>query len=119
MAPSVARHTLSAIRALTSAFFSSLMTPFSSCAIKAAVKASSTDVGICWSFMMPHGSGIGTMNYRQQVKPTSWVQWACRRGESGVLPPGGWTKQMTVESGYWTGFGAELVEVPASLGLDG
>ena len=47
------------------------------------------------------------------------VRWGCRRGESRALPVGGWTKQATVESGYWSGCGAELVEVPAALGYDG
>jgi hypothetical protein len=46
------------------------------------------------------------------------VRWGCRRGESRVLPIGGWTKQTTVESGYWSQAGAELVDIPASLGLD-
>jgi hypothetical protein len=47
------------------------------------------------------------------------VRWGCRRGESRALPVGGWTKQATVESGYWSACGAELVEVPAALGYDG
>ena len=28
------------------------------------------------------------------------VRWGCRRGESGVLPVGGWTKQATVETSF-------------------
>jgi hypothetical protein len=47
------------------------------------------------------------------------VRWGCRRGESRVLPVGGWTRQTTVESGYWSESGAKLVDVPAALGLDG
>jgi hypothetical protein len=47
------------------------------------------------------------------------VRWGCRRGESRVLPVGGWTRQTTVESGYWSESGAELLDVPAALGLDG
>ena len=47
------------------------------------------------------------------------VRWGCRRGESRVLPPGGWTRLARVESGYWSQCGAEAVEVPAALGLDG
>ena len=30
------------------------------------------------------------------------VRWGCRRGESRVLPVGGWTRLATVESGYWS-----------------
>jgi hypothetical protein len=47
------------------------------------------------------------------------VRWGCRRGESRVLPLGGWTRLTTLESGYWSQSGAEAVEVPAALGLDG
>jgi hypothetical protein len=47
------------------------------------------------------------------------VRWGCRRGESLVLPVGGWTRQATAESGYWSESGAELVDIPAALGLDG
>lgn len=47
------------------------------------------------------------------------VRWGCWRGESRVLPVGGWTRQTTVESGYWSQCGAEAVDVPAALGLDG
>jgi hypothetical protein len=47
------------------------------------------------------------------------VRWGCRRGESRVLPVGGWTRLTRVESGYWSECGAEAVDVPASLGLDG
>ena len=47
------------------------------------------------------------------------VRWGCRRGESRALPVGGWTKQTTVESGYWSSCGAVPVAVPASLRYDG
>jgi hypothetical protein len=47
------------------------------------------------------------------------ARWGCRRGESRFLPVGGWTKQATVESGYWLGCGAEPVDIPAALGFDG
>jgi hypothetical protein len=47
------------------------------------------------------------------------VRWGCRRGESRALPVGGWTKLTTVESGYWSQCGAEPVDIPAALGLDG
>jgi hypothetical protein len=47
------------------------------------------------------------------------VCWGCRRGDSRVLPVGGWTKRTTVESGYWSQGGVEEVAVPAALGLDG
>jgi hypothetical protein len=47
------------------------------------------------------------------------VRWGCRRGESRVLPVGGWTRLTRVESGYWSECGAEAVEVPASLELHG
>ena len=47
------------------------------------------------------------------------VRWGCRRGESRVMPLGGWTRQARVESGYWSQCGAEAVDVPAALGLDG
>jgi hypothetical protein len=36
-----------------------------------------------------------------------------------VLPACGWTKLVTVASGWWSAVGAEEVEIPASLGLDG
>jgi hypothetical protein len=47
------------------------------------------------------------------------VRWGYRRGESRALPVGGWTKQATVEGGYWSACGAEAVDVPAALVLDG
>jgi hypothetical protein len=47
------------------------------------------------------------------------VRWGCRRGESRVLPVGGWTKLTTLESGFWSACGAEMVEIPAAMGLDG
>ena len=47
------------------------------------------------------------------------VRWGCRRGESRVLPPGGWTRLARVESGYWSSCGAEVVAVLAVLGYDG
>jgi hypothetical protein len=47
------------------------------------------------------------------------VRWGCRRGESRVLPVGGWTRSTRVESGYWSECGAEAADVPASLALDG
>jgi hypothetical protein len=36
-----------------------------------------------------------------------------------VLPLGGWTRLARLESGYWSRCGAEAVDVPAALGLDG
>lgn len=36
-----------------------------------------------------------------------------------MLPVGRWTRQARVESGYWSQCGAEAVDVPAALGLDG
>ena len=47
------------------------------------------------------------------------MRWGCRRGEGRALPVGGWTKQTTVESGYWSSCGAEPLAVPAVLGYDG
>jgi hypothetical protein len=47
------------------------------------------------------------------------ARWGCKRGESRVLPACGWTKLVTVASGWWAAVGAEEVEIPASLGLDG
>ena len=35
-----------------------------------------------------------------------------------MLPIGGWTRLTRVESGYWSQFGAEPVDIPAALGLD-
>jgi hypothetical protein len=46
------------------------------------------------------------------------ASWGCKRGESRVLPACGWTKPVTVASGWWAAVGAEEVEIPASLGLD-
>jgi hypothetical protein len=45
--------------------------------------------------------------------------WGRRRGESLVLPVGGWTKLTTLESGYWSQCGDEAADVHATLGLDG
>jgi hypothetical protein len=45
------------------------------------------------------------------------VRWGNRR-ESRRLPCTGWTWLSTVEAGRWTGYGAELVDVPATLGLE-
>src|SRR5581483_6688627 len=47
------------------------------------------------------------------------VRWGCGRDDSRVLPVGGWTKQTTVESGFWYHCGAEEVEIPAALARDG
>ena len=41
-----------------------------------------------------------------------------RRGESRTLPRTGWPKLATAEAGLWAGWGAEAVDVPASLALD-
>jgi hypothetical protein len=46
------------------------------------------------------------------------IRWGCRRGESRHLPLSGWTWKESVENGRWGGFEAELVEIPASMGLD-
>jgi hypothetical protein len=42
-----------------------------------------------------------------------------RRGESRSLPLGEWTRLERVESGWWAAAGAEAVEIPSALGLDG
>jgi hypothetical protein len=47
------------------------------------------------------------------------VRWGCKRGESRALPVGGWTRLATVESDYRLECRAEMVEIPAALGLDG
>jgi hypothetical protein len=47
------------------------------------------------------------------------VRRGCRRGESRLLPAGGWTRLARIESGCWPQCGAEAVEVPAALGYDG
>jgi hypothetical protein len=46
------------------------------------------------------------------------VRWGCRPAESRALPGTGWTRLVTVESGRWAQWGAEEVEVPASLCLE-
>jgi hypothetical protein len=46
------------------------------------------------------------------------VRWGNRRRESRRLPCTGWTWLSTVEAGRWTGYGTELVHVPATLGLE-
>jgi hypothetical protein len=46
------------------------------------------------------------------------VRWGCSRNESRVLPATGWTRTERIESGYWREAGAEMVEIPAALGLD-
>jgi hypothetical protein len=46
------------------------------------------------------------------------MHWGNRRGESRRLPCTGWTWLSTVEAGGWAGFGAEAVDVPATLGLE-
>ena len=45
-----------------------------------------------------------------------FVPWGSR---SGRLPKSGLTWQRTLDAGGWTPYGAELVEIRASLGLDG
>ena len=45
------------------------------------------------------------------------VRWGNRRGQSKGLPRCGWTKQTTVEAGYWEHSGAAAVDIPATLGL--
>jgi hypothetical protein len=42
------------------------------------------------------------------------VRWG--KGRSPGLPRGGWTRQTTVEGGYWQEWQAQAVEIPASLG---
>jgi hypothetical protein len=46
------------------------------------------------------------------------VRWGNRRGESRALPCTGWTWQATVEEGKWADLGAELVVIPATMGVD-
>jgi hypothetical protein len=46
------------------------------------------------------------------------VRWGCRRGESRALPCTGWTWLATVEAGGWLPFGAEPVDIPATLALE-
>ena len=41
-----------------------------------------------------------------------------RKGESRVLPLTGWTWKESLERGQWAGFGAEVVDIPASMGLE-
>jgi hypothetical protein len=46
------------------------------------------------------------------------VRWGSRRGETKVLPVTGWTWQETLTKGQWSGFDAEVVEIPATMGLE-
>jgi hypothetical protein len=46
------------------------------------------------------------------------VTWGAKRGESR-LPCTGWTWQETIEVGKWGRFRPEMVEIPATLLLDG
>jgi hypothetical protein len=46
------------------------------------------------------------------------VRWGCRRGESKVLPVTGWTWQESLEKGHWNGLDPELVEIPATMGIE-
>jgi hypothetical protein len=46
------------------------------------------------------------------------VRWGCRKGESKVLPLTGWTWKESLEKGQWAGFDAEVVDIPASMGLE-
>jgi len=46
------------------------------------------------------------------------VRWGNRRTESRRLPCTGWTWRATVEAGGWANFGAEPVDVPATLGME-
>lgn len=46
------------------------------------------------------------------------VRWGTRRGEGRVLPYTGWTWRATVEAGRWAPWGAESVEIPATMALE-
>jgi hypothetical protein len=47
------------------------------------------------------------------------ARWGSRRGETAVLPLTGWTWQETVTSGWWAAAGAEPVDVPATMAVEG
>jgi hypothetical protein len=46
------------------------------------------------------------------------VTWGNRRGQSRRLPCTGWTWLATVESGMWVNYGAQPIDIPATMGLE-
>ncbi len=46
------------------------------------------------------------------------VRWGNGRSESRFLPETGWTWQATIDQGYWKNLNPEIVDIPASLGLE-
>src|SRR5260370_22488332 len=46
------------------------------------------------------------------------VTWGTRRGQSRYLPCTGWTWLATVESGMWVNYGAQMIDIPATMGLE-
>lgn len=46
------------------------------------------------------------------------VTWGNRRRHNRVLPCTGWTWLATVEAGGWVNFGAQPIDIPATLGLE-
>jgi len=46
------------------------------------------------------------------------VRWGNGRKNSRILPETGWTWQTTIDQGYWKNLNPEIVDIPASLGLE-
>lgn len=46
------------------------------------------------------------------------VRWGNGRGQSRALPRTGWTWTATIDEGGWQGLDAQIVDIPATLGLE-
>ncbi|WP_162661421.1 hypothetical protein [Tuwongella immobilis] len=46
------------------------------------------------------------------------ARWGSTRRDSRQLPPTAWTWQESIDSGKWSGFNAQLVDIPANFGFD-
>src|SRR5262245_13756446 len=67
-------------------------------------------------FLFRQGPGCLPVRHQGQLR---LVRWGSRRRDSQVLPPTGWVWQASLEQGLWAGAEPELVEIPATLGLEG
>jgi hypothetical protein len=67
-------------------------------------------------FLFKQGSRCLPVWHRGQLK---LVRWGSRRADSQVLPPTGWVWQASLEKGLWAGAEPELVDIPATMALEG
>lgn len=67
-------------------------------------------------FLRWHNPAVLPLWYQGQLR---LPRWGCRRGESRKLPPTAWTWRASLDAGRWKQWGAERVEIPATLVLEG